>query len=436
MEKPIDVKQLPLNQGQQAAAEGFFEFLFGPGKELNISGPGGVGKTFLMGHLIDEILPQYFDACQLTGIQPEYHDVIMTATTNKAAEVLSQNTGRPAGTIHSFMNLKVVDDYTTGKSNITKTNEWQVYHKKIIFVDEGSMIDHGLRELILEGTIKSKIIYVGDHCQLAPIGETMASIYTSGLPFFELTEPMRNAGQPALQALCSQLRQTVETGVFNDIQLVPGVIDLLDDEQMEAELRQNFADPEFNGRILTYTNQRAIDYNTFIREVRGLPEQFQQGEILVNNSAIRLGKAMLSVEAEVEIIELSEIEKVEITDDVQLDVRFATLMNHRGEMFYGVKLPADREHFDALIKYFKKMKNWNRFYFLKNNFPDLRQRDACTTYKAQGSTYEVAYIDLTDLSKCHNPAQFSRLLYVGGTRPTTRIVFYGRLAPKYGRLIQ
>src|SRR5690606_30589232 len=132
-------KSLTLNDGQQAAADGFFQFLFSEGKELIISGPGGVGKTFLMGFLIDEIMPRYQKTCSMMGIKTEYDEVIMTATTNKAAEVLAQATGRPTSTIHSFLNLKVQDDYTSGKSLLTKTLNWRIHSNMIIFIDEASM---------------------------------------------------------------------------------------------------------------------------------------------------------------------------------------------------------------------------------------------------------------------------------------------------------
>ena len=46
-----------LNQGQQAASDNFFEFLLSDEKEMIISGPGGCGKTHLMGHMIDEVMP-------------------------------------------------------------------------------------------------------------------------------------------------------------------------------------------------------------------------------------------------------------------------------------------------------------------------------------------------------------------------------------------
>lgn len=425
---------LSLNEGQQAAADGFFQFLFDKDRELIISGPGGVGKTFLMGFLIDEIMPRYQKTCSMMGIPSEYNEVIMTATTNKAAEVLAQATGRPTSTIHSFLNLKVTDDYGTGKSLLTKTRNWRVHNNMIIFVDEASMIDFPLLEMIREGTINCKIVYVGDHCQLAPVMEPISPIYRQNLPFFELTEPMRNSAQPALMQICQQLRNTVETGDFRPIKIEPGVIDHLDGSAMEQEVFDFFTG-ESNSRILAYTNQRVVAYNDHIREIRQLTSSYTLGERLINNNAIQFRNGMMSVEEEVEIIKLSDqIETIEISDDATLDVRRADLRTKFGDVYSDVPLPEDKAHFTALVKYYQKQKNWNRYFHLKNSYPDLRPRDAATVHKAQGSTYDTVFVDLDNLSTCHNPNLAARLLYVAFTRARSRVVLYGDLAPKYGGL--
>jgi exodeoxyribonuclease-5 len=426
-----------LNAGQLAAAEGFFQFLFSEDKEMIINGPGGHGKTFLMGYLIDTILPQYFETCALMGIPAEYDEVVMTATTNQAAEVLGVQTGRPASTAHSFLNLKVTDDYSTGDSILSKTGAWVVHSKKIIFIDEYSMIDSPLWRMINEGTHKCKIVYVGDHYQLAPIKETITPIVRQGLKEFELTQPMRNADQPALQALCAQMRANVMDHTWLPIKLVPGVIDLLTDEQMEAELRANFADQCDTNQIIAYTNDRVSEYNSFIREVRALPASFTVGEWLVNNSAVRIGKKMLSVGQEVYLAESTgHTSHYDITPDVRLEVMDFTLETKYGDVLGNVPLPVDRKHYDQLVTYFRKTKNWNRYFYLKNTFPDLRQRDAKTVHKAQGSSCDTIYIDLGNLSGSRNPDQTARLLYVGVSRARQRVAFFGELAPKYGSIIQ
>lgn len=433
MEKAI----LPLNQGQTMAAQGFFEFLMNDEKELNISGPGGVGKTFLMGHMIDTIMPQYFDMCALMGVEPEYTQVVMTATTNKAADILSQSTGRPVSTVHSFFNLKVTDDYATGKQTISKTKLWEVHAKKIIFIDECSMIDKALYAFILEGTIKCKIIYVGDHCQLAPVKEKISKIYSKGIKFFELTEPMRT-NVPELHALNNQMRQTVETGEFGGIQLVPGIIDYLSDEQFQAEIDANFKDDDHTNRIIGYTNNRVVSYNAYIREVRGMPESFQKGEWLIINNALRVKSGMFSVEQELRIFDMDpKSSMIDLDDDEgsELEVHICTLEDRYGELHAGIPVPVDRDHYNRLVKYYSSRKNWNRYFFMKNTFPDLRQKDACTSYKAQGSTCRTVYVDLGDISTCRDAEQAARLLYVAISRAQVRVAFYGELVSKFGWLI-
>lgn len=426
----------PLNTGQQIAADGFFEFLLTDEKEMIISGAGGVGKTYLMGHLIDEIMPRYHETCRLLDIPVEFEEVVMCATTNKAAEVLANSVGRPTSTVHSYMNLIVKDDYATGKSTIKKSAAWTIHTNTIIFIDECSMIDTPLMNMLMEGTFKCKIVYVGDHSQLAPVMEAISPVYTKNLRMYVLTEPMRNADQPALMNVCGQIRETVATGIFNPIQVVPGVIDWFDDEAMEREVYSHFIEPDNNNRVLAYTNNRVLDFNDHIRAIRELPDTFTKGEHLINNSAIKLGKSMISVEQEVTILHMNESpSKVDLGNGVEFDVRYCDIENSIGEVFMGVPVPIDREHYLALVKWCGKQKDWYRYFELKNKYPDLRQRDASTVHKSQGSTYDTVFIDMANLSTCRNPDLAARLLYVGFTRPRRRVVMYGDLAEKFGGII-
>ena len=427
-----------LNQGQKAAADAFFEFLFNPEeKGFILSGPAGVGKTFWMGYIIDTIIPRYQESCKLIGIDPDYDSVTMTATTNKAAEVLEYATGRNTQTIHSFLNLTIYEDYESGKTKLNvNPRTWQVYEKKIIFIDECSMIDSQLFKLIGEGTHQCKIVYVGDHNQLAPVKEKLSPVYQQGYPMFTLTEQMRTS-VPELQALNQQLRNSVETGIFNPIIEVPGIIDYLDDVAMQRMLDITFANQTKNSRVLAYTNRRVVEFNDYIRQKRMLPDSFQAGEILVNNSAIKLGRGKsLSVESEVEIRANRGPSQIEIERGTFMDVEHLDFTSHLGEMLNHVPVPTDRSHFNELVKYYKRQKNWERYFYLKQNFPDLRPRDAATVHKSQGSTYDSVFVDLGNISTCHQADQAARMLYVAFSRARTRVFVYGDLAQKYGGFIK
>ena len=427
-----------LNQGQKDAAEAFFEFLFDTSsKEFIVSGPAGVGKTYWMGYIIDIIMPRYHEACKLVGIEPDYTGVTMTATTNKAAEVLEAATGRTTQTIHSFLNLTLYEDFSTGKSKLNKNpRTWTVHENKIIFIDECSMIDSQLYEIIHEGTHKCKIVYVGDHNQLAPVTEKLSPVYRQNSPMFTLTQQMRTS-IPELQRTNQQLRDTVETGLFKPIYEVPGIIDYLDDAQMQQMLDITFASQTKESRVLAYTNRRVVEFNDYIRQKRMLPDTFQPQEILVNNSAIKLGRGKtISVESEVTILAVNGPQQVEIEKGTFMDVQMVDLPTHLGERFSNVSLPTDRGHFDALVKYYKRQKNWERYFYLKQNFPDLRPRDAATVHKAQGSTYDSVFVDLGNISTCHQADQAARMLYVAFSRARSRVFVYGDLAEKYGGFIR
>jgi hypothetical protein len=424
-----------LNQGQKDAAEAFLKFLFDrEARGFILSGPAGTGKTYLMGYIVDVVIPRYHEMCKAMGISVDYTEVSMTATTNKAAEVLGQNVRQPVGTIQSFLNLTVSNDYTTGRTNIKKTARWTTHTNKVIFIDEASMIDSPLFATLLEGTMNCKLVFVGDRHQLSPVMEKISPIYRQGYPVYELLEPVRNANSPELMALCDQLRTTVETGVFHPIRIVPGVINHLNDEQMKAALHTYFGSQTMDSRIIAYTNSRVNQFNDAIRDLRNLPSYFQKGEILVNGSPAKLGQKTLAADMSVGVISISAPEPIQFKPDVTLWVQNATLITQAQVVYHGARVPCDKEHYAALMKFYKRRKDFVSFYDLRDNFFDLRPNDASTIHKAQGSTFENIFVDLSNISTCNMADQVARMLYVAVSRPKSQLFFYGDLAAKYGGL--
>lgn len=436
---------LPLNEGQSAAAEGFFEFLLDPTQtELNISGPGGVGKTFTMAHMIDEIMPRYMNTCKVLGTKPLYNSVVMTATTNKAAEVLAQATNRPAETIHSYIGLTVRNNYKTGEADLIKSRSWSMKHNTVIFIDEASMIDRKLLKYIRDSTHQCKLIFVGDHCQLPPVKEKVAPIYNQQLPMYLLTQPMRT-DIPELLAINSQLRDVVEGKAdFGYIKSIPGIIDWVNDDEMVTLLNEHFAGTHTNSRILTFTNDQAVSYNEYIRGINGLSGEFTVGEELVSNSAVNIGaNERLTIEQEVTVVDVDPEVCVDIvesspdgTSDITLEYRKFSLDTGYGGIVDSVPVPTDIEYLNRLISYYAKQKNWERYFYLKERYPDLRAKHACTTHKSQGSTYDTVFIDLNDLSNCRQAGMMTNLMYVAFSRARKRVVLYGQLAEKYGQVIR
>jgi exodeoxyribonuclease-5 len=430
-----------LTAGQQSAADAFFSFLMGTHTYFNISGTAGTGKTFLMAYLANQVMKNYYDACKLLNIKPEYHTVHFTATTNKAAEVLEQALSKPVQTLHSFMALTVRDDFKTGKSFITKTNSWTQHKQIILFIDECSMIDRQLYKLIKETYINCKIVYVGDHAQMAPVGETISEIYADIAPenFAVLTEPVRNAGSPALVQLCAQLRETVETGVFQPIMAVPGVIEYLPHSALEDKLRESFLDLDPACRALCYTNDRVHGYNEFIRtDVRNQPAEPIVGEILVVAQTSTASRGMtLNVERELVLKEVGPIEIDDRYDDIFPDgapIEYRTVACHivnRPTEVFKLRLAVQQERVNYAKKHFAKQKQWSEFYGLRDSYADLRDKSACTVYKSQGSTYDFVFVDLDNIGTSFDAGQVARMLFVAISRARHRVYLYGSLPHRY-----
>lgn len=432
---------MALTKDQQQAANALYHFLLNEDKTFVLSGGAGVGKTYTMNEVNKTILEKYRNTCQLLGQTPQYSQILFTATTNKAAKVLGDAIEEPVATIHSALGLIVKDNFNTGKQDLkhAKPDSPVVLKNTILFVDEASMIQSELYDAILAALHNSKVIFVGDKDQMSPIGEELSPLYKNVNPdnFVHLSEPIRNAESPALVSLCSQLRATVETGIFVPIEEVPGSVEYLSPRRMQDMLNETFSEQTDEARILCYSNARVQSYNEFIREIRNQGHDFEVGERLVAASAYARGRFRIPVEAEVEIYGVGD-----------LDVKEGFADYNNGEPLYfrsylvgppgmskaeatAVLVPEDHGIVKEVLKKIARRKVWDLYFSLKNCFADLRNKEACTVHKSQGSTYDEVFIDLGNIGTCRDPEQAARLLFVAASRARSRVWLYGQLPSQY-----
>lgn len=417
---------MQLTQDQEAAVAAFNAFMASDDKEMVISGPAGVGKTTLLRHLMQT--QQHLKLQKLLAVN-QIDQWGLTATTNKAADVLAASMGEETATVHSLLGITVRPDYKTGQQLLSRKHNAKILSDHVLVIDECSMIDRKLDKLIDESTYRCKILYVGDHCQLAPVMEDLSPVFKRTKPIM-LNQIVRSQHAPAITALSNQLRHQVETQTCAPLVGEPGVIDYLTPEQAMAEMRHVFVDhPDTLGRqsrILAYRNAQVIGFNNWIRGERGLPAELTVGEWAISNSATILHESgqRLRIEQEVQLLGIHDPETFTVEDGVTTQVR---VVETSGGPVY---VPVDRDHVEALIKYYAKKKQWFEMFLLKDHMADLRPRDACTVHKSQGSTYHTVFVDLKDIGRCTQLDQALRMLYVACSRATHRICFIGELPPR------
>lgn len=419
------------NKDQQSAFIDVITFMKDPdAKFMEISGGAGSGKSFFVSQVADNVLRHAPPGSPI-------HTVKITATTNKAAAVLSDSMPNHIGeieTIYSFLNLRVKEDFSDGTMTIIPTQKWKVHSGTLVIIDEDSMIDSPLFKYMNMALDKTcKVILVGDRNQLAPVKEDLSPIFKQGFPVSFLSLPVRNANSPALMALCEQAKQTVLTGIFTPIVEVPGVIDFVDGTTLQGILEREFLKEDPAKRVLAYTNERVIQYNTFIRKIRGYTHPFVVGEILTNNQTAELAaKERLYTDQVVKVTRIiDEFEDVTSFPGFPFDAVTLELEDVTNGQTYVLTAFADPGRRTEMLRGYANRKSWERYFKLKNTYPDLRSVAASTTHKAQGSTYDSVIVDLADIGKSTNKGQTARMQYVALSRPKSRLYIRGKLPERY-----
>lgn len=140
--------------------------------------------------------------------EEQHKKVRLLAPTGKAAERMSEATGKKAETIHRALKL-MVDSYETDE---TLTED-------IIIIDEATMIDIQLFNCLINHIWgESQIILLGDPAQLPSVGGGNVFndlLNTSIIPSKTLTTVHRQAGNSGILKIATQVRNS-ETLDFND----------------------------------------------------------------------------------------------------------------------------------------------------------------------------------------------------------------------------
>ena len=412
--------QFSLTVDQQHAMDALNQFLCDPVETVFVlSGYSGCGKSTLVRTLIDS-LPGFLKAAKLINPSQPNYELALTATTNKAAENLGRITGGEAGTIHSFLGLRVNTNFQTGVTTLIPKNlDQKEYY--LLVIDEASYIDSQLLQFIFSKTKNCKIVFVGDPAQLTPVKSNGTPVFEANFSGAALTTVVRQAEGNPIVDLSTKFRNTVNSGEFFKFTPDGNSVRYLDRDAFNQAIELEFSRPDWryqDSKILAWTNKCVIGYNHFVRNhVKGDPH-FAVGDYAVCNSFLSVGRKSIKTDQLVEITGISaDCEEMGV-----LGNKFK--LDHDIEVFMP-KLLAVK---NARIKQAKADNEIWRVAEIENTWVDLRAAYAQTVNKAQGSTYDEVFIDLDDISRCNSGDQIARMLYVAVSRARTRVNLTGDLA--------
>jgi exodeoxyribonuclease-5 len=371
-----------LNQDQQNAGD--FLTANKEVKEVCVTGQAGTGKTYMLYSIYGT-------------------NAIYCATTNKAAAVLRALTGQ-ADTIHSLLGVVVKNDYKTGKSYLIRNGKSAPIVGATIIIDEASMIDKKLYEIIRELCEHSKVIYVGDDAQLPPVSSGAFSVFKLDLPTVSLTQVMRSLDTPDITELSTALRAAVFEGRNITVSARPPAIVRLNSTEAFERVTSIVKEDKWHSCVLlSFTNARATQAAAHIRRAADKPPEILGGDTVIVNSAFEVKKEFIPTDT---ILEVEEVFPVEGSDDL---IRVQT---DEGD-FITFK---DNSKLQMLISQAGAAKDWNEYFRLKQSYIDLRHTEALTIHKSQGSTFDTVFVDVASLAQCRDPNARRRLLYVACSR--------------------
>lgn len=389
-----------------------------------LSGSAGTGKTFCIRKLAE-------------GTKGRF---IFTAPTNKATKVLresvTQDDYKPeCRTIYSLLGLRLE---ANGEVKELKAPEDPIdlSQYKAIIVDEGSMVSKVLFSHIKQTAeqFRLKFLFLGDPAQLPPVNELRSPIWECKLGSKLLTV-MRHDNQ--ILELATRLRDQVDR-FAPTIKLAAANADgegiwKLVPAAFEAKIADfakngNFSKPAC-AKVIAWRN---VEVDRFNKLVRGVIFDNPESPWLVGDRVLFTSPArdlddepVASTDDEGEVTRVDE-EFHGVHGEFKI-FRIAITLDDNKSVIAHVLHPDSLRDYAARVERLSEAaransRKWKDFWAFKESFHQLRHAYAITAHRAQGSTYQTAFVYWQDILLNRNRQEAYRCLYVACTRPSKQLI--------------
>ena len=459
---------MSLTSDQLKALEAFKEWL--DKSEISIpfvlSGYAGSGKTFLSMRFL-----KYAEKKGLCWT--------VVAPTHKAVGVLQDALKKEAlkptwypSTIHRLLRLKLKRKDSIEICEETRETPKSLEQLGLVLIDESSMIEAGLLEIILRCANQSgtRIVFVGDSAQLPPVGEESSPVFLlKRASNSDLKEVVRHQG-PVLQ-LATFIRNCqsgcVPPPCMPSINTHQGVIGFLKYDEwlkkaMDSLRSAAEEDKADEVRILCYTNRvveslipnaRKAIHGEMAEQLTVLP-----GEVLISRNAImstalinrtdfqKQSEMVIGSNRELVVQDVKphscNLAEFGITSNCIPDIPVIKTLEVKASLM-DLKIvlrllpPVGSQSRGLLDKTLKSLANqakdsenkdsrltWKQFFLIRDAFASLGPASVLTVHRSQGSSFDKVFI-ATDVFWPKDITLRKQLVYVAVTRARKSVWLIG-----------
>lgn len=365
-------------------------------KYVVISGWAGTGKSFTIKHLIAAL-----------GVDEE--DVVFTAFTGKACEVMKKKGNKNVSTLHKLLFQSFMrPDGSFFRKPVTTLGY------RIVVVDECSMVPMEFRE-ILENLKNVFIIYLGDDAQLPPINPKDDNHLLDN-PHIRLTQIMRQAEGNDIIDIATAIREGRPLDYYNgkDAKIL-----------RKGELNEGML--LWADIIICATNKTRVFLNNEVRRIKGYTgADIVEGEKVIclkNNWNILSNEESPLINGMIGYVKSSSEGKIVFPEKLggKIDILSMQVETETGEYFNPI--PVDKQCFLTNVPYFTPSQ---RYKILKNEkwkeyLPEeFTYGYSITCHKSQGSQWDKVLV--FEESFPYEEDIHQRWLYTAATRAADKLV--------------
>lgn len=398
---------------------------------INLRGFAGTGKTTLV-----QLLSK---ALQVLNFR-----VIGLAPTHKAVRVLASKVSCDTATVHSSSGLKMeeLEDGTRATAR-TQCHVLRQFHFALL--DECSMSGRELTSALEEARGSCRIIAIGDPAQFNPVGEMEQSPTFSMGPKVVLKQITRQAEGNPLIIASKKVRVRIRNEERVDLE---DLTEWLDESHfvprktlIKAFIKAHKAGKDV--RILAYRNKIVVAHNQAIHFALypDTKDMFCVGEPVIAHEGYTPLKGdskdlpiKNSFEFVIRNVRLTthpvytefKAWRLELGNDLEPRTGYTTVYVPWSDSEYEAEIS---RRFDE-VREFESQSKWNerraalkRAWDFKNGWALIRHAYALTAHKSQGSTFDLALVDLPDMDYIREDFEHGRALYVALTRPREKTRF-------------